>query len=65
MVANVLLKQLLAMKRVGVLDGGLQPGVDEKAIPPSQRLRVARYSELNGSPYNSSTAYSDSEGMLG
>ncbi|KAJ3555419.1 hypothetical protein NP233_g12212 [Leucocoprinus birnbaumii] len=56
---------LLAMKRVGVLHGGFQPGIDDKAIPPSQRLKIARYSELSGSPYNSGTAYSDSEGLLG
>lgn len=60
---RLFLFQLLAMKRVGVLHGGFQPGVDEKSIPPSQRLKIARYNEL--SPYNSSTAYSDSEGILG
>jgi stearoyl-CoA desaturase (delta-9 desaturase) len=57
--------QLLSMKRVGVLHGGSQTGVDEKAIPPSQRLRIARYNELSASPYNSGTGYSDSEGLLG
>ncbi|KAF7323842.1 Acyl-CoA desaturase [Mycena kentingensis (nom. inval.)] len=58
---------LLAMKRVGVLHGGLPQGIEEKVIPPSQRLRVARYAELS-SPYNSSTAYSDNDekdGLLG
>jgi len=49
------------MKRVGVLHGGFQPGVDEKSIPLSQWLKIARYNEL--SPYNSSTAYSDNEGF--
>jgi stearoyl-CoA desaturase (delta-9 desaturase) len=56
--------QLLAMKRVGVLHGGMPQGLDEKVIPPSQRLKIARYTELS-SPYNSSTAYSDGEGILG
>ena len=53
------------MKRVGVLHGGIQHGLQDKAIPPGQRLRVARYNELGGSPYNSSTAVSDNEGLLG
>lgn len=56
-------EQLLAMKRVGVLHGGMPPGLDDKTVPPSQRLKIARYTELS-SPYNSSTAYSDGEGML-
>lgn len=55
--------QLLAMKRVGVLHGGMAPGED-KVVPPSQRLRIARFNEF-GSPYASSTAASDGEGMLG
>ena len=55
--------QLLAMKRVGVLHGGMPPGLDDKVIPPSQRLKIARYSELS-SPY-SSAACSDGEGILG
>lgn len=55
---------LLAMKRVGVLHGGMPQGVDDKAVPPSQRLKIARYNELS-SPYGSSTAYSDGEGLLG
>ncbi|KAG5645500.1 hypothetical protein DXG03_005910 [Asterophora parasitica] len=53
---------LLAMKRVGVLNGGHPHGLQDKAIPPSQRLKIARYNELS-SPYGSSTAYSDGEGM--
>jgi stearoyl-CoA desaturase (delta-9 desaturase) len=52
------------MKRVGVLHGGMPHGFDEKVVPPSQRLKIARYNEI-GSPYNSSTAYSDGEGILG
>ncbi|KAE9406206.1 delta 9-fatty acid desaturase, partial [Gymnopus androsaceus JB14] len=54
---------LLAMKRVGVLHGGIPHGLDEKRfIPPSQRLRVARYTELI-SP-GSSSSYSDGEDGL-
>ena len=51
------------MKRVGVLHGGMRQGLDDKIIPPSQRLKIARYNEM--SPYGSSTAYSDGEGILG
>lgn len=52
------------MKRVGVLHGGAPHGTEDKLVPPSQRLKIARYNEL-GSAYGSSTAYSDGEGMLG
>jgi stearoyl-CoA desaturase (delta-9 desaturase) len=54
---------LLAMKRVGVLHGGHPHGLEDKNIPPSQRLKIARYNEIN-SPYASSTAWSEGEGML-
>ncbi|KZT10376.1 delta 9-fatty acid desaturase protein [Laetiporus sulphureus 93-53] len=54
----------LSMMRVGVLIGGTQHGLDDKNIPPSQRLRIARYNEL-GSGNASSTAVEDSEGLLG
>jgi stearoyl-CoA desaturase (delta-9 desaturase) len=54
---------LLSMKRVGVLHGGSPHGTDEKAVPPSQRLRIARYNELGT---YSSSAFSDGEaGILG
>ncbi|KAF9522719.1 delta 9-fatty acid desaturase protein [Crepidotus variabilis] len=56
---------LLAMKRVGVLHGGMPQGVNDKSVPPSQRLKIARYNELSGSGYNSGTAASDGEGLLG
>jgi stearoyl-CoA desaturase (delta-9 desaturase) len=55
------------MKRVGVLHGGFAPGLtseDERSVPPSQRLRIARYTELYSSPYASSTAASDGEGEM-
>ncbi|TDL24626.1 delta 9-fatty acid desaturase protein [Rickenella mellea] len=51
---------LLAMMRVGVLRGGVPHANEERAIPPSQKLRVLRYNEIG-----SSTAHSDGEGMLG
>jgi len=54
---------LLAMKRVAALRGGQPHGSEERAVPPSQKLRVARYNEMT-SPY-SSTAVSDSETLLG
>ncbi|KAF8508243.1 hypothetical protein BU17DRAFT_77968 [Hysterangium stoloniferum] len=43
---------LLAMMRVGILHGGLELE-SERAIPPSQKLRVMRANEIQ-SPYNSS-----------
>ncbi|KAF5340410.1 hypothetical protein D9611_007963 [Ephemerocybe angulata] len=46
---------LLAMKRVGVLLGGMAHGTDEKVVPPSQRLKIARCEEL------SSYCHSDDE----
>ncbi|KAJ7670502.1 cytochrome b5-like heme/steroid binding domain-containing protein [Mycena rosella] len=50
---------LLAMKRVGILHGGI-PHVLDDSRPPSQRLKIVRYNELG-----SSSAYSDGEaGML-
>ncbi|KAJ6571890.1 hypothetical protein B0H19DRAFT_1231538 [Mycena capillaripes] len=58
---------LLAMKRVGVLHGSTPLAVDNKVIPSSQRLKIARYAELS-SPNASSTPHSDyegKEGMLG
>ncbi|KAI0728866.1 delta9-fatty acid desaturase [Fomitopsis betulina] len=57
----------LSMMRVGVLHGGMQHGLDDKNIPPSQRLWVARYTELASSGSASSTACSevDEESMLG
>ena len=38
------------MKRVGILEGGVQIVNDiekERRIPPSQRLRIARWEELS------------------
>jgi len=55
---------LLAMKRVGVLHGGQPHALEDKSVPPAQRLRIARYDELS-SPYTSSAAASDGEGMFG
>ena len=53
------------MKRVGVLHGGMPHASEERVIPPSQRLRIARYNELASPYYSSSTAVSDGEGLLG
>ncbi|KAJ7075646.1 delta 9-fatty acid desaturase protein [Mycena belliarum] len=50
---------LLAMKRVGILHGGIPHALDDRAVPPSQRLKIARYTELG-----SSSAYSDGEAGL-
>ncbi|PCH38512.1 delta 9-fatty acid desaturase protein [Wolfiporia cocos MD-104 SS10] len=53
----------LSMMRVGVLHGGMQHGLDDKSVPPSQRLRIAQYKEImagNGS----STSWTDEEGIL-
>lgn len=38
---------LLSMMRVGILSGGYPNGLDDKAVPPSQRLKVTRYDELD------------------
>ncbi|PSR76201.1 hypothetical protein EW026_g6680 [Hermanssonia centrifuga] len=58
---------LLSMYRVGVLHGGIQHGLQDKLIPPAQRLRIARYNEMGGysSTALSDAAVSDGEGMLG
>jgi len=54
---------LLSMKRVGVLHGGAPHALDEKAIPPAQRLRIAQYNEIGT---YSSSAMSDGEaGIMG
>jgi stearoyl-CoA desaturase (delta-9 desaturase) len=56
------------MKRVGILNGGMQHGLTSdaesiRAIPPSQKLRVYRAEEM-ASPLTS--AASDTEhGLLG
>lgn len=51
------------MKRVGILHGGHPHGLDDTQIPPAQRLRIAKYSEMGGF---SSSALSDGEqGLLG
>ncbi|KAF8868089.1 delta 9-fatty acid desaturase protein [Mucidula mucida] len=54
---------LLAMKRVGVLHGGHPHILDiTKRVPPSQRLKIARYQELGSSNFSgSTTAWSDGE----
>ncbi|OQV20657.1 Acyl-CoA desaturase [Hypsibius exemplaris] len=38
---------LLAMKRVGILQGGHPHAVEENSVPPSQRLKITRYDELS------------------
>ncbi|KAH9928575.1 delta9-fatty acid desaturase [Amylocystis lapponica] len=55
---------LLSMMRVGVLHGGMEQVQEDKLVPPGQRLRIARVSELC-SPYASSTAWSEEEGIMG
>ncbi|KAF8918885.1 hypothetical protein CPB85DRAFT_1249215 [Mucidula mucida] len=54
---------LLAMKRVGVLHGGHPHILDiVKRVPPSQRLKIARYQELGNSNFSgSTTAWSDDD----
>ncbi|KIY69335.1 hypothetical protein CYLTODRAFT_442758 [Cylindrobasidium torrendii FP15055 ss-10] len=55
---------LLAMKRVGVLLGGAPHILDiAKQVPPSQRLKIARYQELASvkADYESTTAWSEGE----
>ncbi len=51
------------MKRVGVLHGGHPHILDiTKRVPPSQRLKIARYQELGSSNFSgSTTAWSDGE----
>lgn len=51
---------LLAMKRVGALHGGAPHGLEEKMVPPSQRLKIARYNELAG-PDGGATAVEDND----
>ena len=45
--ADLLVSQLLAMRRVGILHGGVPHITEEKYIPPSQLLRVAHVNELS------------------
>ncbi|KAF8833062.1 hypothetical protein BDN67DRAFT_1021412, partial [Paxillus ammoniavirescens] len=40
---------LLLMKRVGILLGGVPHGLEERVVPPSQHLRITRHSALSGS----------------
>ncbi|KAJ7339982.1 hypothetical protein DFH08DRAFT_783495 [Mycena albidolilacea] len=53
---------LLAMKRVGVLHGGIRLAVDDKFVSPAQRLKIAKYAELSSSAYSD---LEDGEGLLG
>ena len=55
---------LLSMMRVGILNGGHPHGLDDKSIPPAQRLRIAQYSEI-GSGYGSSAMSDGGEGLMG
>ncbi|KAH7105195.1 hypothetical protein BKA62DRAFT_691981 [Auriculariales sp. MPI-PUGE-AT-0066] len=50
---------LLAMMRVGVLRGGLELE-SEKAVPPSQRLKIVRSAEMFMTPENSNDEDSES-----
>ncbi|KAJ8508620.1 hypothetical protein ONZ45_g9109 [Pleurotus djamor] len=56
---------LLSMKRVGILHGGQPHILEEQSIPPAQRLKIAKYNELNNSGAWSSGSSSDGEGVLG
>lgn len=48
--------QLLAMMRVGVLHGGLELE-SEKAVPPSQKIRVVSHSELVNLPHGTEGSF--------
>lgn len=54
--------QLLSMKRVGVLHGGHPHALDDRHIPPSQRLRISRYNGIG--PYASSALSEDDDDLL-
>ncbi|EPQ54719.1 delta 9-fatty acid desaturase protein [Gloeophyllum trabeum ATCC 11539] len=55
---------LLSMYRVAILEHGYQQGVEEKVVPPAQRLRILRYNEMGYGSSSDETLVGDEEVKL-